>query len=106
MCPPARRSVERIDYDAWGSVTGRAGRRPVSLGYAGGLEDPATGLIRFGARDYDPSVGRWTCKDPVGLATGTNVYEYCGGEPVSRADPSGLIPGREYGGLGPLPWTV
>lgn len=56
----------------------------------GGLYDPDTGLVRFGARDYDPSIGRWTCKDPIGLESGPNVYAYCGGNPVNFVDPTGL----------------
>lgn len=35
------------------------------FGFAGGLYDRVTGLVRFGARDYDPSVGRWTTKDAI-----------------------------------------
>lgn len=30
-----------------------------------GLYDSDTGLVRFGARDYDSMVGRWTARDPV-----------------------------------------
>lgn len=59
------------------------------FGYAGGLYDPDTGLVRFGIRDYDPSIGRWTCKDPIGLSDGPNVYAYCGNEPLNRIDPNG-----------------
>ena len=29
-----------------------------AIGFAGGLEDPETGLVRFCYRDYDPEVGR------------------------------------------------
>jgi RHS repeat-associated protein len=32
--------------------------------FAGGMFDAEIGLPRFGARDYDPVVGRWTAKDP------------------------------------------
>ncbi len=37
----------------------------VPFGFAGGMYDAETGLVRFGARDYDPMVGRWTSKDPI-----------------------------------------
>jgi RHS repeat-associated protein len=61
------------DYDAWGNVLATGGGNGPSLGFAGGLTDAATGLVRFGARDYDPSVGRWTAKDPIGFAGGKGV---------------------------------
>jgi RHS repeat-associated protein len=54
-----------------------------------GLMDRSTGLIRFGARDYDPGVGRWTSKDPVGFAGGLNFFAYVANAPVKSADPSG-----------------
>jgi len=34
------------------------------FGFAGGIYDPDTGLVRFGARGYDAETGRWTAKDP------------------------------------------
>jgi uncharacterized protein RhaS with RHS repeats len=46
--------------------------------------------VRFGARDYDPEVGRWTAKDPIGFSGGdTNLYGYVVGDPVNLVDPSG-----------------
>jgi RHS repeat-associated protein len=60
------------------------------FGYAGGLYDPATTLVRFGARDYDARVGRWTARDPVLFGGGDgNLYAYVGGDPVNGVDPSG-----------------
>ncbi len=35
------------------------------FGFAGGLYDPQTGLVRFGARDYDPEAGRWRDRVPM-----------------------------------------
>jgi hypothetical protein len=32
------------------------------------VEDIHTGLVRFGFRDYDSQIGRWTAKDPIGSA--------------------------------------
>jgi RHS repeat-associated protein len=55
-----------------------------------GLYDRDTGLVRFAARDYDPSVGRWTAKDPIGFEGGLNFYECAGNDSVNFIDPSGL----------------
>jgi len=88
--------VHRIDYDAFGQATENTDTSadpaytPIPFGFAGGLYDRDTGLVRFGARDYDPSVGRWLRKDPARLLGGTNFYEYAGSEPVNRIDPGGL----------------
>ena len=60
--------------------------------FAGGLWDGDTGLVRFGARDYDPRVGRWTAKDPILWGGGQgNLYEYAGGDSINLIDPSGLV---------------
>ncbi|MBF0137125.1 MAG: hypothetical protein HQL65_12865, partial [Magnetococcales bacterium] len=63
------------------------------FGFAGGLYDTQTGLVRFGARDYDASTGRWTAKDPIRFNGGdTNLYGYVLGDPVDFTDPLGLNP--------------
>jgi RHS repeat-associated protein len=41
-------------------------------------------------RYYDPRTGRFTQKDPVGLAGGINLYGYAAGDPVTYSDPFGL----------------
>jgi len=42
-------------------------------------------------RDYDPTTGRWTAKDPILFAGGQgNLYVYVGKNPVNKVDPSGL----------------
>ena len=63
----------------------------VPVGFAGGLTDPDTGLVRFGYRDYDPTVGRFTAPDPAKDRRGDgDLYDYCVDDPVSRVDPTGL----------------
>jgi RHS repeat-associated protein len=82
--------AQRIDYDAFGRVTADSNPGFQPFGFAGGLYDPDTGLVRFGARDYDAAAGRWTAKDPKGLAGGdTNLYAYVGNDPVNHLDPRG-----------------
>ena len=55
--------------------------------------DPHTGFIRFGFRDYDPTTGRFTARDPLGDTGGDHdLYDYCVDDPVSMNDPSGLFP--------------
>ena len=42
------------------------------FGFAGGIYDLHTALVRFGARDYDAFTGRWTAKDPISFAGGSS----------------------------------
>ncbi|MDX9972605.1 MAG: PKD domain-containing protein, partial [FCB group bacterium] len=100
--------VHQIAYDTFGNILSEtASGLRVPFGFAGGLHDRATGLVRFGYRDYDPDTGRWTAKDPIGFAGGhTDLYGYCGNNPVSRTDPTGLLwdlPGP-YGSSNPENW--
>ena len=84
--------IQRLEYDASGVLA--APLLPFQpFGFAGGLYDPDTELVRFGARDYDPRVGRWTSKDPIRFdSSGTNLYAYALNDPVNLLDLSGLSP--------------
>src|SRR5690606_23239094 len=46
-----------FEVDEFGNVTGETGTRLHPFGFAGGLYDADTGLVRFGARDYDAFSG-------------------------------------------------
>ncbi len=83
--------VQRMDFDEWGIVVADTNPGWTPSGFAGGLSDGETGLVRFGARDLDARAGRWTAKDPIGFAGGeTSLLGYGGHDPVNRADPLGL----------------
>ncbi len=83
--------VQRMDYDSFGQVLNDTAPGFQPFGFAGGLWDRDTGLVRFGARDYDASTGRWTNKDPLRFRGGsTNLYEYVGNDPINFKDPKGL----------------
>src|SRR5207253_564706 len=76
-------AVATYDVDSFGNLaTPPAFALP--LGFAGGLADPLTGLVRFGFRDYDPRTGRWTARDPALFAGGQgNLYVYATNDPIN-----------------------
>ena len=60
-------------------------------------------------RNYDPSVGRYTQSDPIGLEGGINTYTYGESNPVSFTDPTGLVTWRGWArsiALGPFQHEV
>jgi len=88
--------VQRMDYDEFGRVLSDTNPGFQPFGFAGGLYDRQTGLVRFGARDYDAAVGRWTVKDPIRFIGGDpNLYGYVMNDPIQRQDPSGLLSAQQ-----------
>ena len=83
--------TQRMDYDAWGNVTEDTSPGFQPFGYAGGLYDGATGLVRFGARDYEARTGRWTARDEASTlrSESTNLYAYCQADPLNFFDNTG-----------------
>lgn len=83
--------ISWLDHDEFGRILGSYNAF-IPFGFAGGFWNLNNPLVRFGARDYDPEVGRWTSKDPI-LFGGqdTNLYGYVFQDPVNFIDPSGLL---------------
>jgi RHS repeat-associated protein len=88
------RVAQQLEYDEFGNVISDSNPGFQPFGFAGGLYDRDTRLVRFGARDYDPEIGRWLAKDPI-LFEGedTNLYGYALVDPISFFDPMGNICG-------------
>lgn len=82
--------AQQMDYDPSGRVVGDTNSGFQPFGFAGGLYDSLTGLVRFGARDYDAETGRWANKDPIGFdADDSNLYAYVLDDPINNLDPEG-----------------
>jgi RHS repeat-associated protein len=84
--------VQQMAYDVWGKVISDSNPGFQPFGFAGGIYDQHTQLVRFGARDYDPETGRWTDKDPVGFGGGLNLYGYAFSDPINLVDMDGNLP--------------
>jgi RHS repeat-associated protein len=84
--------VDTRAYEAFGRLRSQSDPSfDLPIGFAGGLADPLTGLVRMGARDYDPASGRFTARDPSFFdGSGGNLYAYAGSDPVGHGDPTGL----------------
>ena len=82
-------------YQAWGLAkekrTDSAIRENIRnpLRFQGQYFDTETGLHYNRYRYYDPQVGRFISKDPIGFAGGLNFYAYAP-NPVGWVDPFGL----------------
>ncbi len=84
--------VQEKKYDAWGRVVYDTNPGFQPFAFAGGIHDQDAGLIRFGARDYDPNAGRWMTKDPIKFVGGdSNLYGYVISDPVNYQDERGLV---------------
>jgi len=95
--------IQRTILTAFGEPLVSSFQSPVSsrYGYAGawGYEsadqsfDPLTelGWLHVGERYYDPTVGRFMQRDPIGIRGGLNTYAYTRNAPTVRVDPSGFI---------------
>ncbi|PYM11846.1 MAG: hypothetical protein DME18_12835, partial [Verrucomicrobia bacterium] len=85
--------VQRIEFDEFGNVIADTSPGFQPFGFAGGLYDRDSKLVRFGARDYDPETGRWTAKDPSLFGGGdANLYAYSLNDPVNNIDNQGAEP--------------
>ncbi len=84
----------RYAYDPYGRRTKLAGDLDTDFGFAGMFWSPEVNLSLTHYRAYDPKLGRWLSRDPLGsaeLIEGPNLYAYVLNDPVNGTDPLGLI---------------
>jgi RHS repeat-associated protein len=82
--------VWSAEYKAWGEarITAKEGYKN-PLRFQGQYFDHETGLHYNRFRYYDPEIGRFISKDPIGLQGGLNLHSYAP-NPVQWVDPLGL----------------
>jgi RHS repeat-associated protein len=84
--------VTRRQYKPFGEARDQSGTWTGQRGFVGGTQDDNTGLTNLGAREYDPSIGRFLSPDPIldpGAPQSWNAYDYADDTPVTTSDPTG-----------------
>ena len=76
------------EYDAFGN--GKNNKKWNTYRFSSKEFESHAGLYYFGARYYDPEIGRWLTPDPLGFIDGPNKYLYVVNNPLNLADPYGL----------------
>jgi RHS repeat-associated protein len=110
LIAPSQTIVAKYIYDAFGNVISKSGQYADANPYRFSSKEahPASGLVYYLYRYYDPNLQRWLNQDPIGERGGINLYGFVGNDPVNRVDPLGLtfvvsptpFPGQE-GTYGP-----
>ena len=52
--------------------------------------DEELGMYYYRGRHYDPRIGRFIQRDPIGMSDDVNLYRYVGNSFVNATDPRGL----------------
>ncbi|MFF1571332.1 RHS repeat domain-containing protein [Leifsonia sp. NPDC058292] len=84
-------------YDPYGAAnltaggTGNGAAQNPYL-FKAGIQDRATGLVKFGQRWYNPTTGTWTQQDTLDTPldpANANRYAFAGSDPINGSDPTG-----------------
>ena len=86
-------------YDPYGKPTltedsGGLGVSQTPYTFKVGLQDRATGWVKYGQRWYNPGIGRWTQMDTLDAPldpANAHRYAYAANDPINNSDPLGLV---------------
>ncbi|MFH0731293.1 MAG: RHS repeat-associated core domain-containing protein [Candidatus Omnitrophota bacterium] len=81
------------EYKPYGETSVQDGTYDSNYKFTGKEYDCTTGLYYYGARYYDPELGRFTQADTIvpnpGDPQDLNRYSYCSNNPINYTDPTG-----------------
>ena len=80
--------LARYEYDVFGAIRAETGTNADTRKFTGKEFDADSNLYYYRARYYDPYIGRFTQRDPIG--DGVNWYAYTYNNPLKFIDPTGL----------------
>jgi RHS repeat-associated protein len=84
-------ALKILEYNSFGhQLTDSNIAFDLPINFAAGLREIDAKFVRFGFRDYETIVGKWTAKDPIGFGGGdANLYRYVNNSVVDLNDPTG-----------------
>ena len=100
--------VARFDYDPYGRSTTVINNTLPDFNFTGIYRHSASNLDLAVYRAYDPDLGRWLNRDPIGEIGGVNLYLYAFDDPVDLLDNNGAFPNSwvpRYGYWGGPDWS-
>ena len=87
-------TVAHREYDPFGVTVVSTGDKKNDFEYwfSTKYADEETGLLYYGYRYLNTSLGRWLSRDKIGEWGGENMYGFVENDPANRIDPLGLTP--------------
>ena len=84
--------VAHYEYDSFGKIIVQSGAYADEnpLRFSSEYFDTETGLVYYNYRYYNPDLGRWLSKDPIGERGGYNLYVIVGNNIINNFDFIGL----------------
>ncbi|HEY9684987.1 MAG TPA: RHS repeat-associated core domain-containing protein [Oculatellaceae cyanobacterium] len=88
-------------FDPYGRRAKLQGAQESDFQYASYYFHTNSGLNLTVSRAYNPTLGRWINRDPIGENGGLNLYGYVANEPIGNTDPDGTVM-NEFNPWGPI----
>ena len=82
--------VARFDYDPFGRSTSMISNTLPDFNFTGLYRHSTSNLDLAVYRAYDPDLGRWLSRDPIGESGGVNLYSYVNNMVMNAIDGDGL----------------